>query len=125
MQPSASLPAHSAISEFSVERAWRSDQRSPVRWLFSHIWRYKIYILGILIGALGNAGGAAIMPVLVGQAFNAVIAQPPAFAALGQIAILIVFSQVVRAILQLGRNFSSEIIGQRLSATRATSYTPA
>jgi ATP-binding cassette subfamily B protein len=114
VQPSASLPAHSAISEFSVERAWRSDQRSPVRWLFSHIWRYKIYILGILIGALGNAGGAAVMPVLVGRAFNAVIAQPPAFAALGQIAILIVLSQVVRAILQLGRNFSSEIIGQRL-----------
>jgi len=115
VQPSASLfPARPANSEFSVARNWRSDQRSPSRWLLSYIWRYKVYLLGIVIGSLGNAGGAAVMPVLVGQAFNAVIARPPALAALGQIAILIVLSQVVRAILQLGRNFSSEIIGQRL-----------
>jgi ATP-binding cassette subfamily B protein len=82
--------------------------------LLSYIWRYKVYLLGIVIGSLGNAGGAAVMPVLVGQAFNAVIARPPALAALGQIAILIILSQVIRAVLQLGRNFSSEIIGQRL-----------
>ncbi|WP_320447967.1 ABC transporter ATP-binding protein [Candidatus Roseilinea sp. NK_OTU-006] len=101
-------------SEFSVERQWRSDRRSPGRWVFSHLWRYKVYILGILIGALGNAGGAAVMPLLVGQAFNAVVAQPPDTAALGLVVVLIVLSQIVRAVLQLGRNFSSEIIGQRI-----------
>ncbi|GIV84002.1 MAG: hypothetical protein KatS3mg052_1009 [Candidatus Roseilinea sp.] len=53
-------------------------------------------------------------PLLVGQAFNAVVAQPPDTAALGLIAVLIVLSQIVRAVLQLGRNFSSEIIGQRI-----------
>jgi ATP-binding cassette subfamily B protein len=114
VHPSASLPTSPSISEFSVERTWQSDRRSAARWLFSHIWRHKVYVAGILIGSLGNAGGAAIMPVLVGQAFNAVIAQPPAISALAQTAISIVLSQVVRAILQLGRNFSSEIIGQRL-----------
>lgn len=82
--------------------------------MFSHIWRYKIYILGILIGALGNAGGGAVMPLLVGQAFNAVTRQPPDLSALGVAALLIVVSQIVRAVLQLGRNFSSEIIGQRI-----------
>lgn len=82
--------------------------------MFSHIWRYKIYILGILIGALGNAGGGAVMPLFVGQAFNAVTRQPPDLSALGMAALLIVVSQIVRAVLQLGRNFSSEIIGQRI-----------
>ncbi|MFN4293380.1 MAG: ABC transporter ATP-binding protein [Thermoflexales bacterium] len=114
MQPATATSPRSVTSEFSVEREWHSDRRSPTRWVFSHIWRYKVYILGILIGALGNAGGAAVMPLLVGQAFNAVVAQPPDTAALGLIAALIVLSQIVRAILQLGRNFSSEIIGQRI-----------
>jgi ATP-binding cassette subfamily B protein len=85
-----------------------------VRWVFSHIWRYKVYLLGILVGSLGNAGGGALMPLLVGQAFNAVTARPPDLSALGGTVLLIVASQIIRAILQLGRNFSSEIIGQRI-----------
>ncbi|MCL6510535.1 MAG: ABC transporter ATP-binding protein/permease [Anaerolineae bacterium] len=114
MQPSASVSARSTTSEFSVQREWQSDRRSPVRWVFSHIWRYKIYLLGILIGSLGNAGGGALMPLFVGRAFNAVTAQPPDLSALGGAALLIIASQIGRAILQLGRNFSSEIIGQRI-----------
>lgn len=82
--------------------------------MFSHIWRYKIWLLGILIGSLGNAGGGALLPVFIGQAFTAVTQTPANLQVLGTAALLIVISQLIRALLQLGRNFSSEIIGQRI-----------
>jgi ATP-binding cassette subfamily B protein len=103
-----------AQSEFTIQRAWQSDRRSPVRWIFSHVIRMWPFLIGILIGALGNAGGASLMPIFIGQAFNAINQTVPNYALLANTAILIVISQIVRGILQLGRNFSAEIIGQRL-----------
>jgi ATP-binding cassette subfamily B protein len=106
----ASIP----LSEFTVQRAWQPDRSSPARWIFSHVRRHWIYIVGTLIGALGNAAGASLMPMFIGQAFDAMTQAPPDYTVLLSAAILIVISQVVRGVLQLGRNFSSEIIGQRL-----------
>ncbi len=103
-----------AVSEFTVQRAWQADRASPARWVLSHVRRHWIFLIGILIGALGNAGGAQLMPLFMGQAFDAIAQAQPDYGALLTAAILIVVSQVVRAILQLGRNFSAEIIGQRL-----------
>lgn len=102
------------VAEFSVDRSWQADRRSPVRWIFSHVIRHWPYLIGIVIGALGNAGGASLMPVYIGQAFNAINQPQPDYTILLNMALLIIISQVVRGVLQLGRNFSSEIIGQRL-----------
>lgn len=102
------------VSEFAVAQTWHSDRRTPVRWIASHVLRHKLFILGVLVGAFGNALLAAAVPVLVGQAFNAVTATPADLKGLATAALLIAGSQLVRAALQLGRNFSSEVIGQRL-----------
>ena len=102
------------VSEFAVKQSWHADRRGPVRWIVSHSLRNPLFIVGMLIGAFSNAALAAAVPVLVGQAFDAVSASPPNFQALGQAAALIAVSQIVRGGLQLMRNFSAEIIGQRL-----------
>jgi ATP-binding cassette subfamily B protein len=52
--------------------------------------------------------------MLIGEAFNAISQPQPDYAVLIRAAVLIVISQLLRSVLQLGRNFSSEIIGQRL-----------
>ncbi|MCS7061312.1 MAG: ABC transporter ATP-binding protein [Anaerolineae bacterium] len=103
-----------AVSEFTVQRAWQANRASPARWVLSHVGRHWIFLVGILIGALGNAGGAQLVPLFIGQAFDAISHPQPDYGVLATAAILIVASQIVRAILQLGRNFSAEIIGQRL-----------
>jgi ATP-binding cassette, subfamily B, bacterial len=59
-----------AVSEFSVEAGWRPDRRSAGRWLMSHALRHRGYILGVLLGAAGNAVLAAAAPVFVGRAFG-------------------------------------------------------
>ncbi len=68
----------------------------------------------MLIGAIGNAALAAVVPVLIGQAFNAILATPPQTSLLPRIALIIAGSQVLRGVLQFGRNFGVELIGQRV-----------
>jgi ATP-binding cassette subfamily B protein len=68
----------------------------------------------MLIGAIGNAALAAVVPILTGRAFNLILETPENITALVRIAVLIAVSQVVRGVLQFGRNFGAELIGQRL-----------
>ncbi len=112
-----------SVSEFAVHQPHHSDLRSPQRWVLSHAWRHKWIILMMVLGAFGNAALAAVPPILIGLAFNAMQKLPPDYNGLRSAAIWILVSQLVRGVLQLGRNFGSEIIGQRLERdTRAELY---
>jgi ATP-binding cassette subfamily B protein len=102
-------------SEFAIHLKWAPKRRDDAtRWVLAHVWRNKLWIVIMIIGAIGNAAGAALIPLFVGQAFNAVIAVPSDYQLLGAAALGIMLSQIVRGVLQLGRNFGNEIIGQRL-----------
>lgn len=112
------------MTEFAVETAFSSDRRSPLRWIASHVVRHKLFVFLMLLGAFGNAALAAVVPVLIGVAFEAALATPSDVDTIGLAALAIIGSQVIRAVLQLGRNFSSEVIGQRLERdTRHELYT--
>lgn len=102
------------MTEFTVSDPIHSDRRSAVRWIFSHVRRHPVYILLMFVGATGNALLAAVVPVLIGIAFDAVLAEPADITTIGWAAIGIFVSQLLRSLLQLVRNFSSEVIGQRL-----------
>ncbi len=101
-------------SEFAVFQDWHADRRGPMRWILSHSLRHKLVVLGLFAGALGNAVLAAVMPIFVGRAFDAVIETPPDLRGLATASVIVVLSQLVRGVLQLGRNWSGETIGQRL-----------
>lgn len=100
-------------AEFSITRTWHSDRRGPVRWIWSHAMRHKLLILGVLVGALGNGLGAGVVALYIGQAFE-LMTRSPNYSALGWTALSLIGSQVIRGVLMLGRNFCSEIIGQRV-----------
>jgi ATP-binding cassette subfamily B protein len=68
----------------------------------------------MFVGAIGNAALAAFVPVLTGDAFNAMLNVPPETKVLLPLAFIMGGSQVMRGILQLGRNFSAELIAQRI-----------
>ncbi len=108
-------PATHMQSEFSIQLTWAPKRRDDAtRWVTAHILRHKFWLVVMVVGATGNAAGAALMPIFIGQAFNAVVNPPINYTLIGVAAIGIILSQVVRAVLQLGRNFSSEVIGQRM-----------
>ncbi len=101
-------------AEFTLPDRYHSDRRGPVRWLVSHARRYWYILLVMLIGAIGNAALAALVPVLVGRAFNAITASPPHVNVLLPIALLIAGSQIIRSALQLARNFGAELVAQHI-----------
>jgi ATP-binding cassette subfamily B protein len=103
-----------AASEFSLPKQYQTNRSSTGRWIFSHITRYWYFVVVVFIGAFGNAALAAVVPVMVGRAFNAILETPPRAEVLTGIALLIAGSQVLRSLLQLGRNFGAELIGQSL-----------
>jgi ATP-binding cassette, subfamily B, bacterial len=100
-------------AEFSIEQRYKTDRSSPIRWVASHAIRQWIPGLAMILGAFGNAALASLVPVFIGLAFNAILASPPQTDLLMNFALLIAGSQILRAFLQLGRNFGAELIAQR------------
>ncbi len=103
-----------AASEFVVAKRYSYDRRSSARWIASHIFRYPLVFLMIIVGAWGNAACAFAIPALIGIAFNAITQPVPDMLTVANCALLIVGSQIIRASLMLSRNFSSETMGQRI-----------
>ncbi len=103
-----------ATAEFSLQQTAQSDRRSPLRWISWHVLRHGWLMLVLLAGAFGNAILAAAMFMLIGQGINAVVRTPPDLDLLLRLSLLIAVSQVIRGGLQLARNYSAEMIGQRL-----------
>jgi ATP-binding cassette subfamily B protein len=101
-------------AEFTLPRRLNTDRRGPLRWIFSHALHHWYLFVSMMVGAVSNAALAALVPVFIGQAFNSVRDNPGDTASLLHIAFLIAISQSLRGVLQLARNFSAELVGQRL-----------
>ncbi|MFA9405556.1 MAG: ABC transporter ATP-binding protein [Anaerolineales bacterium] len=101
-------------AEFVLPESHKVDRRSPSRWILSHVSWYWWLVIVTFIGAFGNAALAALVPVLIGLAFNVILEESPDLQMLGLIALAILVSQIIRSGLQFGRNFGAELIGQRL-----------
>ena len=98
--------------EFTLPQRYRTNRRGPVRWILSHALHRWPLILVALFGAFINAAMAAATSVLIGQAFNAVLAKPPSMGRLGQIALTIAGLNILRGFLQYCRNGGFELIAQ-------------
>jgi ATP-binding cassette subfamily B protein len=101
-------------AEFSVQGVFSGDRRTPVRWVWSHVARHRWPLFWLFSGAITNAAFAAVVPVFIGIAFRAVLKSPPDYGTVARMAVWIFVTQLVRAAWQMGRNFGSEVIGQRL-----------
>ncbi len=109
LMSSLSVPA-----EFTLHRKNKYDLSSPVRWILSHVQPYWWIVIMIFVGAIGNAVLAVVVPVLTGDAFNAMLQPQPDTSVLLPLAIIIGVSQIIRGVLQLGRNFGAELIAQKI-----------
>lgn len=101
-------------AEFAVAHGWTTNKRGPIWWIVSHVSRNPWIIVMMVVGAIGNAALASAIPIFTGRAFDAITGPTPNLQVLLWMAIAIVISQLIRAVLQLGRNFGSELLGQRL-----------
>jgi len=63
--------AVSTKSEFTVENAYRYNVKGPMRWIISHVWRYKWLFIGSIIFSVIDFMAYSHAPVLVGEAAEA------------------------------------------------------
>ena len=108
------MAATPQLAEFTLVRKHASDRSSPARWVISHALRYWPILILIVIGAYGNGALAGIVPTYVGQAFDEILAVPPRWELLIPLTLAIGGSQVLRGVLQFGRNFGAELMAQRI-----------
>lgn len=101
-------------AEFTLQRKNQYDHSSALRWILSHAKPYWLIMIMLVTGAIGNAVLAVVVPVLTGDAFNAMLAPQPDTSVLLPLAIIIGVSQIIRGVLQLGRNFGAELMAQKM-----------
>jgi ATP-binding cassette subfamily B protein len=99
-------------AEFTLPNRYKTNRKGPIRWILSRFMRYWYVGVLILVGAYGNAYLAAVVPMEMGKAFNAILETPPRSDLLIGFVITIIWTQLVRGVLQFGRNFSAEWLGQ-------------
>ena len=103
-------------SEFDASIGFKSDRRTPARFIVSHVSRHKLVAVTMVIGAFSNAALASALMAYLGSAFDILQddGNPDRMGGILVIIALIIVSQLGRAVLQLMRNFSSEVFAQRI-----------
>lgn len=100
-------------SEFVARTTYKTDRSSAVKYILSHISRHPLYAGLMLLGAFSNAALAAVVPHFIGRAFEEVEQRQDLQFVLYMVG-AIIGSQLIRAILQLMRNYSAEVFAQRI-----------
>lgn len=100
--------------EFRAADEYHYDRSSALRWVLSHLFRYKRYMASFLFAAITVAILFSSVPRLIGLAFNEILSATPDAGRLLQIALLILVLNLIRGLLDLVNAFSIETLGQRL-----------
>src|SRR5215469_15183799 len=110
--------------EFTVADEYYYNHSSPVRWIISHLLRYKHLAFSFMLAAiLVNILFSAI-PVLTGMAFNAVLAGTAAHDQLLKISLILLAVVLVAGCADLSARFFPELLGKRFARdARAELYT--
>jgi ATP-binding cassette, subfamily B, bacterial len=101
--------------EFTVANEYHYNRSSPVRWIASHLLRYKHLILGFMLAVILTNILYAVIPVLTGVAFNIVLQGGPARNRLLEVSLALLIVILVGGGLDLCARFFPELLGKRFA----------
>jgi len=99
--------------EFSVENEVHYDRRGPVRWILSHVLRYKRFLVSFLVASTTTAALFSAVPALTGVAFNEVLKPTPDPLRLLWIGLALLAIVILRGVTDIINAFSIETLAQR------------
>ncbi|HEY7057451.1 MAG TPA: ABC transporter ATP-binding protein [Ktedonobacterales bacterium] len=103
-----------ASREFTVADEYVYNRAGAVRWVVSHVLRYKRFLLGAVSSMTISIIMLAAVPRLTGTAFNVVLQPHPDQSQLALVALAILACVLVGGVFDMTARFSSEILAQRL-----------
>lgn len=104
-----------AKSEFTVPGAYQYDQRGPVRWIISHVMRYRLFFFLMVLLYICSFTVYTGAQSMIGQAVQAAMS-PDGAAAVARVALTILIMLVLDGCIFLVGALSVETIAQRLEA---------
>lgn len=105
----------SSKSEFKVAEAYTYNRTSPVRWILSHIWRYKFFLLSGFGFYIISLTGFSSAPVFIGRAVDAVLNPVPGND-LWKWALAVLIALVTDGVCNLMASYCGENIAKRFEA---------
>ncbi len=101
--------------EFTVANEYHYNRSSPVRWITSHLMRYKQLILNFMLAVILTNILYAVIPVLTGVAFNVVLQGESARNRLLVVSLALLAVILVGGGLDLCARFFPELLGKRFA----------
>lgn len=99
--------------EFTVANEYRYNYRSPLRWMFSHIWRYPGLMTVFLVTMITMVASQSLSAVAVGNAFD-VITNQSGVQALAYAALLVVAAYVGYGVFDFINSMAIRVLAQRV-----------
>lgn len=104
-----------ASSEFTLADEYAYDRRTPVRWIVSHLWRFRWLVVSFLVAGLTATLLNGTIPGLTGKAVDDVLgASDDPTASLVRISFTLLAIVLVRGVADVIARFSIEVIAKRL-----------
>ncbi|HEY8325676.1 MAG: ABC transporter ATP-binding protein [Ktedonobacterales bacterium] len=103
-----------ANREFTIADERHYNRRGPIRWIISHVMRYKGYLTIFIIGTILSEVLTAMIPNLIGSAFNEIVRPRPSISSLGVIALETLGVVALLFFTGPAGVFGSEVLAQRL-----------
>ncbi len=100
-----------AVREFHRGGEFHYNTKSPIRWVLSHMLRYPLFPLLVVIASVVNNFAYSSIQVSIGRGFDSIM---KGTGALVPFAIAIAAAALVQGITGLARNFSIEFLAQRI-----------
>jgi ATP-binding cassette subfamily B protein len=100
--------------EFTVAGEYPYNRASPLRWLLSHVLRYPLFPLGMLIVALFNNLFYSYVQVFVGRAFDLITTPDWQTSSLLWLAVGAAGVALGQGLTGLARNYFGEFLAQRI-----------
>ncbi|MHA2364571.1 MAG: ABC transporter ATP-binding protein [Candidatus Hodarchaeales archaeon] len=104
----------SKITEFIPPIDYRTNKQSPIRWIRSHIFRYKIYFIPIILLQLFATVSQALIPILIGSVVNTYLENYLTTNRLLFLSFLILLVGVGAGFFNLLKAWLMEILAQRI-----------
>ncbi|MEJ7651880.1 MAG: ABC transporter transmembrane domain-containing protein [Chloroflexia bacterium] len=100
--------------EFTVEGEYSYNRRGPIRWILSHLLRYKGFIAVFAIGTILSNVMTSAIRTLTGRAFDVVLAPGDAANALLGVALLILGAVLFSGLFDMLGRIATEFLAKRL-----------
>ncbi|HBY96881.1 MAG TPA: ABC transporter ATP-binding protein [Chloroflexi bacterium] len=100
--------------EFTIAGEHRYDRSSPLRWVVSHLLRYPLFPVAVVVSGIIANALLSSTPFFIGRVFDEILAPTPSAGRILLFSLGILGARGFQGLIGLAGNWSIEVLAQRL-----------